>query len=549
MEKKGSYWFLLFIAGCLLILWSSPGHALFPPCNVSAVQNGNTVTYSTVDPVSSQVKEESWTLNEAGQVKGVQFQGGIAAWIVDKGLEYEVHYRLFDPGRGMWKGDFYRVNGGIHIEINSLFINDGVVAWVTYIHLDLYDNWNREFCYVTYEPEQGIWVFDSDLWGPRASPNHIQVKDGVVAYFLASTYSGIDVLFSIFDPELKQWIKGRFSNHEDPVGINVNIQNATVHISSLSYDEGKVGYDSNNHVWQPGWDTQPRPSFTANPSSGLAPLWVCFWDTSIALSGGSWSWDFDDIGGSTVRSPVYRFNNGGTYSVVQTVATNSGVFQASEIVQVAPAIPPTGGITINGDAAYTNSLNVTLGLNYDANAKEMCFMNLPGIARWSAWEPVAPAKAYQLSSIHIVGQSLDGVKTVQVKFRNANTESQVYQDTIILDTTAPAVTLTLNDGAVITSNPSVKVRWSASDAIGVARMSYATVNEGDSFYMWSAPLYFYTPVQTYNPPSRTVKFSSKPGRKTVMVRFTDAAGNVAHAQASIQLQPAAVTFLPLLLGD
>jgi hypothetical protein len=160
------------------------------------------------------------------------------------------------------------------------------------------------------------------------------------------------------------------------------------------------------------------------------------------------------------------------------------------------------------------------------------------------------SRSWTLSTIREVGTSPNGPHTVSVKFRDQyGTESPEYQASTILDITPPAVTLTLNDGAATTHNPSVKVDWSSSDSPGLMQMTYTSFNEGDSFYLWSTPLHFFTPVQTYHPDSKTIKFSPKPGRKTVMVRFVDAAGNVTHAQASIQLQPAAVTFLPLLLGD
>ena len=541
MKRNVSYHLFPVIVVCLLILGPSPARALFPACNITAIQNGNTVTYSTVDPITSQVREDSWTLNEAGQVKGLQVQGGMAAWIVDKGLEQEVHYRIFDPGRGMWRGDFYRVNQGKKNEIYALIVNDGVAAWVTYtLPVNQYEG-DREFCYVTYEPDQGIWVLNSELWGPRAIPENIQVQDGVVAYFLFSPYSRIDVLFSIFDPELKQWVKGRFSNSEDIVGINVNIQNATVHFSSYSYNGGQVGYDPDNHVWQPGWNTMPKASFAANPNSGVAPLWVCFWDTSIALNGGNWFWDYGDIGGSTSRSPVHSFNQPGDYVVQQIVAITSGVFQANGTVQALAGNPPSGGISINNGATYASSFNVTLNLHASSDATEMCFYQSPGFIFWGSWQPLAASLPWQLSSLHILGQSPDGVHTVYVKFRNVNkVESQLYQASIIVDTTASAGTLTLNDGATTTSHPKVTMKFSATDNYLVTKMRYTYFNQEDPYYFW--PFYW----ENYQPTTKTLTFSARPGIKKVRVQFMDEAGNISEYSQTITLRRA-LPFLELLL--
>ena len=72
-------------------------------------------------------------------------------------------------------------------------------------------------------------------------------------------------------------------------------------------------------------------------------------------------------------------------------------------------IAPTGGIVINNNAAATGSSDVTLGLNWangSARVTRMRFSN--DGATWSAWEPVAPAKAWTLPGW--------GVSTVRVQF-------------------------------------------------------------------------------------------------------------------------------------
>lgn len=56
--------------------------------------------------------------------------------------------------------------------------------------------------------------------------------------------------------------------------------------------------------------------------------------------------------------------------------------------------------------------------------------------------------------------------------------------------------------------------------------------------------------QAYQPITRIISFNSKPGKKTVMVRITDAADSITHAQESIQLdEKASLPFLALLLMD
>ncbi len=62
-------------------------------------------------------------------------------------------------------------------------------------------------------------------------------------------------------------------------------------------------------------------NFTANPTSGVAPLEVDFIDTSTpATSIISWSWDFGDSGSSIEQNPTYEYTVPGTYTVSLTVS-------------------------------------------------------------------------------------------------------------------------------------------------------------------------------------------------------------------------------------
>ncbi len=85
---------------------------------------------------------------------------------------------------------------------------------------------------------------------------------------------------------------------------------------------------------------------------------------------------------------------------------------------------PTGGIVINNGQWITLSRDVTLGLNWaDAGTgvSRMRFNN--DGATWSAWEAVAPTKAWTLSAW--------GVRTVRVQFIDrAGNVSAVYSDYI-----------------------------------------------------------------------------------------------------------------------
>ncbi|GEM_PF-2108855 len=88
----------------------------------------------------------------------------------------------------------------------------------------------------------------------------------------------------------------------------------------------------------------PDANFTANKTSGKAPLIVQFTDLSTG-SPTSWAWDFQDDGttDSTTQNPVFTYTDAGLYTVRLT-ATNAGGSNAETrtnyiSVAVAPPVP------------------------------------------------------------------------------------------------------------------------------------------------------------------------------------------------------------------
>lgn len=135
--------------------------------------------------------------------------------------------------------------------------------------------------------------------------------------------------------------------------------------------------------------------------------------------------------------------------------------------------PPTGTIVINNNSQYTNSVSVSLILSAQDNAggsgmgtgAQMQFSN--DNKTWSVAEAYATTKAWTLASG-------DGTKTVYVKYKDvAGNWSTPVSSTIILDTTAPATTISGVDG--LWHNGSVTVTLAASDAgSGVNKTCYST---------------------------------------------------------------------------
>jgi len=575
---------LAFVTG----LWTLEADArLYPPCqNINYAWGGDLITlrYWVSDPITGQTQEETYSLEvgAAHSIESVQADQGILTWIAkyrawgETDYTYEVHYRLYDPGRGAWRGGFWGPFTGYGTWLGQHQVKDGVVAWTAHQSLgpNPTDPLEHQVIYATYDPSFGSFVWDRHFWQVgylnKYSPEVLRVRNGVVAWPMNKSDSGqcsgedaVEVYCTIYDQELQQWQNYRPDNSRMVNFDWINIPDDTLIVDEQfwsfygSYENHHYFpfYDPNTHQWNAGFGIEydsairRRAFFVVWPSSGVTPFITWLWDCSFALDGATtqsaWLWESPrgvTFGYPNDRSTWASVSSPRQYTITERIfyENYTQVYSSSQQINAVAPVPPTGGISINNDAHYTNSTNVSLSIHHDAGAVEMCFRQYPGLLLWSGWEPVANSKSWILSTLHVQGQPPDGPHTVSVKFRDQyGNESAIYEDTIDLVITPPAGSLTLNNGAVLTRNPMVTATWSAQSNYGM-QMSYCYYNEGDSFYMWSS-------WESYQPFTKTFKFNSKPGRKTVMARFRDDAKNITQVQSSIQLQSASLPFLLWLL--
>ena len=120
--------------------------------------------------------------------------------------------------------------------------------------------------------------------------------------------------------------------------------------------------------------------------------------------------------------------------------------------------PPTGSISINNDATYTDSRSVTLTLSASDNLSGVSQMMITNSSSFegASWESYATSKSWTLTSG-------DGRKKVYTKFKDgAGNISEIYSDDIILDTTPPTVTIT-SPSADTSVRSEVVIKGTASD--------------------------------------------------------------------------------------
>ena len=179
---------------------------------------------------------------------------------------------------------------------------------------------------------------------------------------------------------------------------------------------------------------------------------------------------------------------------------------------------PFGSIIINNGDAYTTSTSVTLTLTASdatSGVYQMRFSNDGTI--WTDWEAYTPSKSWTLPPG-------DGTKTVYYQIKDiAELVSITYLDIIVLDTTSPSGSITINDGAAYTTTTTVTLTLSATDETsGIGEMRFS--NDNTAYTEWEA---YAT--------SRSWTLQDGDGAKTVYVQFRDHAGLISTYSDTITL--------------
>jgi|GEM_PF-6071997 len=203
--------------------------------------------------------------------------------------------------------------------------------------------------------------------------------------------------------------------------------------------------------------------------------------------------------------------------------TNKPTYKVLDLV--VDTIKPTGILQINTESTYTTNTTVHLAISaVDARgvAKLRIATNLPDLVN-QTWLDYVSSLNYTLPAI-------DGLVTVYAQVKdNTGWESNVFSDSILLDTTPPNATVVINDRAPITTQSSVTLTLSATDLNGVTDMRVSNTED-----LSSAEWTPYTRVINW-------QLDKTDGVKTVHVEFRDRAGNTKAYSGSILLDTTAPT--------
>ncbi|MDF1564477.1 MAG: hypothetical protein P1V51_15640 [Deltaproteobacteria bacterium] len=273
-------------------------------------------------------------------------------------------------------------------------------------------------------------------------------------------------------------------------------------VGSVSIDNGAL-YDTDSSVTL----TFSAPSDTTQLAVADGATINCGSATYQAFVS-SLTWPLPGADGTKTVSVCYRDGAGNTASASDTIILDT-------------SSPTTGTLSIAAGAAYTTSTVVSLDLTAPADVAEVAIANAASLdCDTASYGPFTTPRTWVLTAG-------DGGKTVTACFRDAAGRTGSASDTITLDTSAPAGTITLAGGqAHATSTPFAVALTFPDDTDGYA------IAEG-SLDCAAATYTSVTPGATAA--STTFPPSSGDGVKTVVACFRDVAGNRGSAVDTVTL--------------
>lgn len=258
--------------------------------------------------------------------------------------------------------------------------------------------------------------------------------------------------------------------------------------------------------------------------------------TPVMESGSEYSWSLD-LGAMAEGSYAV------TITSVDTVGNSAPATYAAGLI--VDRTPPTGSVTIENGAMYTNLAEVALTLSGADALSGVAFMRFS--ADGLTWEPAdwAAAPAFSEEYGAYVLSPGEGEKSVYVQLRDAagNESTIEIRDTIQVDLTNPAITGVSAAPGEARTGDVVELSFTVSEAL--YGNPTVTVNGHDAEYVSGKAEAF-----TY---SYAVTEEDEPGPATIIVMAEDLAGNQGveeNTDALIILQEAAgmpVAAWPLLL--
>ena len=152
--------------------------------------------------------------------------------------------------------------------------------------------------------------------------------------------------------------------------------------------------------------------FSANPTSGNAPLEVTFTDESTGQIT-SWGWDFGDGGTSAEQNPTHTYYEPGSYTVSLTVMGPNGSDTKTKVDYITVTlVEPIPDIKVNGSdgplfVAPGENVNITVSLDPGGMAGSMVDCWIGAMTPYGTfWIFAQPIALFELSETSLLDRTL-----------------------------------------------------------------------------------------------------------------------------------------------
>jgi len=281
-------------------------------------------TFSDANEFTAATDPKTWTHTPTGTPRGVlvftQNTGTTADWV--NGTVSYGGVAMTRVATNGWAVDSAAETASIH----AYFLGTGIPTGAQTVSID-HNNaifGTKWACCVTLTGALDTEVVASGkIEADTANPSIALDSGSRTAIKLFNLFSGADAIASITNPagitriiaaKYASEIRCRVVGYRTTPGTG----SETVSQTAASDDVAMIGVAVSEVVVTP-----PVAAFSADVTSGEAPLTVTFTDASTNTPT-SWAWDFgDSVGTSTSQNPSYEYTDAGTYTVSLT-ATNAG---------------------------------------------------------------------------------------------------------------------------------------------------------------------------------------------------------------------------------
>jgi len=383
---------------------------------------------------------------------------------------------------------------------------DGGWQWVTGEPWD-YTNWNSG------EPndnggEDALQFYGSDIWNDY--PHYYTVGGYVVEYEptnntsvlpvanfssnVTSGYAPLTVKFTDLSENATSWLwdfgDGTNATEQNVSHTYTSVGKYTVNLTVSNADGSDSEVKTKYIIVNEPLPGAPVANFTANVTSGTAPLDVQFNDASTG-NVSSYAWDFDNDGtvDSTEQNPVYTYAAAGNYTVNLT-ASNAGGIDSKVKTEYIVVSEPLPGAPVADFAATPTSGDAPLTVNFtDASA---------GTVSSYAWDFDNDGTVDSTKQNPVYTYNATGNYTVNLTVANAGgSDSKVKTEYIIVSEPLPGAPVADFTATPTSGDAPLTVNFTDTSTGTISSYAWDFDNDGKVDSTKQNPVYTYNAAGNY----------------------------------------------------